>query len=66
MAKPAFIRASQNGTKSKWQLGIANQSQVPYNTTRNNYQQSKNRYPPEGALLQGEGETRKATRKYMN
>ena len=53
LAKPAF-RPNQNS-------GRYNKNQAPYNTTSNNHQQSKNGYPPGRALLQGEGETSRAT-----
>ena len=53
LAKPAF-RPNQNS-------GRYNKNQVPYNTTSNNHQQSKNGYPPGRALVQGEGETSRAT-----
>ena len=53
LAKLTFTRASQNGRYNK--------NQVLCNTTSNNYQQSKNGYPHGGTLLQGEGETTKAT-----
>ena len=51
MAKSVLIRTNQNSRYNK--------SHVPYNTS-NNQQQSKNGYPPGGALLQGEGETSQA------
>ena len=38
LSKPAFIRPNQNGRHNK--------RQVPYNTTSNNRQKSKNGYPP--------------------
>ena len=53
MAKPAF-RPNQNN-------GRYNKIQAPYNTTNNNHQQSKNGYPPGGALQQDEGEISRAT-----
>ena len=45
LAKPPF-RPNQNN-------GRYNKNQAPCNTTSNNHQQLKNRYPPGGALLQG-------------
>ena len=45
LAKPAFGPNQNNGRYNK--------NQAPYSTTSNNHQQSKNRYPPRGALLQG-------------
>ena len=53
LAQPAFIKTDENGRYIK--------SQVPYNTTTNNHQQSKSGYPPRGALLHGERETGRAT-----
>ena len=54
LANSAFIRPNQNSDRY-------NKNQAPYITTSNNHQQSKNGYPPGGALLQGEMETSRAT-----
>ena len=59
LAKPALARPDQ---KCRY-----NKSHVPYNTTSNNHQQSKNRYPPQTSFAtERRGNKQSNYRNYMN